>query len=132
MPFKWTLITASHSSSVILTSMRSRRIPALFTKTSSFPKVLMAWSIMFFAPSKLLTSSPFTIASPPIAVISSATAWAGDGSDPTPFTVPPRSLTTIFAPALASWRACCRPSPRAAPVTTATRPSHNLAIRYPF
>ena len=36
-------MTASHSSTVMLTSIRSRRIPALQTRTSSPPKVSTAW-----------------------------------------------------------------------------------------
>ena len=41
-PFRWTWITASHSSSVMLTSTRSRRIPALFTRTWRSPKASTA------------------------------------------------------------------------------------------
>ena len=42
VPRRWTRMTASHSSMVMLTSMRSRRMPALLTKTSMVPKVSMA------------------------------------------------------------------------------------------
>jgi len=42
VPRRCTLMTASHSSMVMLTSMRSRRMPALFTSTSIVPKVSMA------------------------------------------------------------------------------------------
>ena len=41
-PFRWTWMTASHSSSVMLTSPRSRRMPALFTSTSSPPNASTA------------------------------------------------------------------------------------------
>ena len=58
------------------------------------------------APSKLLTSSPLTMASPPPALISSATCCAGETSAPLPSTPAPRSFTTILAPALANCSAC--------------------------
>ena len=67
-------MTASHSSSVILTSMRSRRMPAFNTSASSFPKVEMAWSTMRLAPFQSETSSPLATASPPLALISFTTA----------------------------------------------------------
>ena len=37
VPFRWTAITASHSASVMFTSIRSRRIPALLITTSRRP-----------------------------------------------------------------------------------------------
>ena len=40
----------------------------------------------------------FATASPPAAVISSATAWAGPAEAPAPSRAPPRSLTTTLAP----------------------------------
>ena len=36
-PRRWVRITPSQSSSVMFTSIRSRRMPALFTSTSSWP-----------------------------------------------------------------------------------------------
>ena len=48
---------ASHSSGDMFTSIRSRRIPALFTSTCRSPKVSTAWRIMCSAPSKSDTSS---------------------------------------------------------------------------
>ena len=47
-----------------------------------------------------------------------------------PSTPAPRSFTTTLAPCLARPRACSRPTPRAAPVTSATLPSHKRAIYY--
>src|SRR5215510_11501278 len=38
VPFRWTASTASHSSSLMLKIMRSRRIPAQVTRTSILPK----------------------------------------------------------------------------------------------
>jgi hypothetical protein len=66
-------MTASHSSSVMLTSMRSRRMPAFSIRASSLPKVEIAWSIMRLAPFQSDTSSPLATASPPLALISFTT-----------------------------------------------------------
>src|ERR1700722_9611345 len=79
------------------------------------------------APSGVDTSSPLTTAWPPLATISSTTCWAAETDAPLPSTSPPRSLTTTWAPWRASSRACPRPIPRPAPVTTATRPSQICA-----
>src|SRR3954468_14779602 len=68
-------------------------------------------------------SSVLATASPPAATISPTTCWAGPVEAPSPLTVPPRSLTTTFAPSAASVIASARPMPPPAPVTTATRPS---------
>src|ERR1700759_858158 len=112
----------------MFTSMRSRRMPAFSTTASSLPKAETAWSIMRLAPFQSETSSPLATASPPIALISLTTCWAGPTSLPLPARSPPRSFTTTLAPCSASIRQCSRPTPRAPPVTIATRPSHNLAI----
>src|SRR5688572_17195249 len=121
-------MTASQSASGMEKTMRSRRMPALLIKMSSVPNASTAWSIMRLAPLKSLTSSPLTMASPPMPAISAATCCAGVRSAPVPSGSPPRSLTTTLAPWLASMSACSRPMPRPAPVTTATRPSHSFAI----
>jgi hypothetical protein len=42
VPFGWTEMTASHPDSDIDVSMRSRKIPALLTNTSSLPKISTA------------------------------------------------------------------------------------------
>ena len=75
-------MTASQSGSVIVTIIRSRRMPALFTTTSSPPNVSVAWPISRCAPAQVEMSSVFATASPPAAVISSATAWAGPDDEP--------------------------------------------------
>ena len=54
-------------------------------------------------------------------MISSATSCAGPASVPVPSQLPPKSLTTTFAPCAPSERAYSRPSPRQPPVTTVTR-----------
>src|SRR3984957_165366 len=102
------------------TSMRSRRMPALFTTTWRSPKAETAWSTIALAPSKELTLSVLATAWPPAAVISSTTDCAAEMSAPEPSTAPPRSLTTTLAPREANRRACSRPMPRPAPVMIAT------------
>src|SRR2546423_6201026 len=116
-------MTASHSSSVMLTSTRSRRMPALFTKTCRSPNASMAALTSCCPPSQSATLSALAIASPPMALISSTTCWAGVRSSPVPSMAPPRSLTTTLAPSWANKSACSRPMPRPAPVMMATRPS---------
>src|SRR3954469_11855212 len=123
-PFRCTAITASNSSSLVLANIRSRTMPALFTRTSSPPKVSTAVAIRPSAWSQSATLAPLVTASPPAAEISSTTPCAalpppaGEPSRP-----PPMSLTTTRAPAAANARACARPMPPPAPVTMTTRPS---------
>src|SRR5439155_11348930 len=122
-PFRCTATTASHSSSVMLKIMRSRRMPAQQTTMWRSPKRARAASTIDWPPAIVATLSAFAIASPPRASISLTTACAAalDGSRPS--TVTPKSLTTTLAPARASPRATPRPIPLPAPVTTATFPS---------
>jgi hypothetical protein len=112
----------------MFTSMRSRRMPALLTSTSSRPKVAIACSIMRAAPAKSLTSSPLAIASPPAAAISATTSCAGPDDAPLPSRAPPRSFTTTLAPCAANISAYSRPMPRPAPVMITTRPSQSFAM----
>src|SRR5579862_1781241 len=128
VPRRWTLITASHSSSVMLTIMRSRRMPALLTRTSRPPNVSTAWWTMRAAPAQSATSSVLATASPPASAIDAATSRAGPPSAPVPSRAPPRSLTTTRAPWAASISAWSRPIPRPAPVTMHTRPSRERPI----
>src|SRR3954453_22098246 len=128
VPRRCTAITASHSAGSMLTSIRSRRIPALLTSTSRRPKLSMARWTIAPAASKSDTSPPSTTASPPAATISSTTSCAGEASAPSPVTSAPRSLTTTLAPCRASDSACSRPIPRPAPVISATRSSRSSAI----
>ena len=65
-PCRCTRTTSSHSASVMLVSMRSRRMPALFTSTCRSPNVSMAVWISRWAPSQSATSSVFATASPPV------------------------------------------------------------------
>ena len=73
-------MTESHSSSVMLKLILSRRIPALFTRTSRPPKVVdgLVDDGLGRRPSDEM-SSVFAAAFPPAAVISSTTCCAGPG-----------------------------------------------------
>src|SRR5262249_57357151 len=53
---------------------------------------------------------------------------AGVSEPPVPSRAPPKSLTTTFAPRLASPSAWARPRPLPAPVTIATRPSNLIVM----
>ena len=119
----WTSITASHSPSVMFTTTRSLRIPALLTNTCRSPNASTAAFTIRWAPSQSVTESLLATASPPISRISCAVSSAGPVSSPEPSTPPPRSLTTILAPSDAMSNACSRPIPRPAPVMITTRPS---------
>src|SRR5215831_8033402 len=128
VPRRWTRMTPSQSSGVMLTSMRSRRMPALATTTSSRPNASSAVCTRRRAPSQSAQSSALGTATPPAPWISSTTASAGPADPPLPSTAPPRSLTTTRAPCAASAIAWARPNPRPPPVTTATRPSQSPLI----
>src|SRR5579875_183992 len=128
VPFRWTLMTASHSSSDMLKIMRSRRMPALLTTTSRRPKASIAVSTTRREPSQSETSSALATASPSIWRISAATSSATEPFRSVPSTLEPTSLTTTLAPWRANSMASPRPIPRPAPVTTTTRPSQNSVM----
>src|SRR5437660_11133689 len=107
----------------MLTRTRSRRMPALLTRTWRPPKASTAALMSRWPASQSATLSALAMASPPMALTSSTTCWAGVRSSPEPSMAPPRSLTTILAPSLANSSACSRPMPRPDPVMMATRPS---------
>src|SRR5947208_1518225 len=123
VPRRWTRITSSHSSGSMLKSIRSRRMPALLTSTSSRPNESSAVWTRRRAPSQSDTSSVLATAAPPMAWISSTTSAAGTWELPDPSRAPPRSFTTTRAPWRANSSAWARPMPRPAPVTMTTRPS---------
>ena len=132
VPLRWTAITSSHSSSVMLKIIRSRRIPAAVTTMSSPPNSSMAcWT----RPSPVaisVTDRVLATASPPAARIAAAVSSAGPVDSPLPSTAPPMSLTTTFAPISPSCSATALPIPLPAPVTIATRPSSRSAISRSF
>src|SRR5579862_5823250 len=123
VPFRWTRMTASHSSSCMLTIIRSRTMPALLTSVSRRPHWATAEEIRWPAPSKEPTSSPLAMASPPRDRMMSTTSPAGPVEPPCPSSSAPTSLTTTRAPWRANSRAWARPIPRPAPVMITTRPS---------
>ena len=65
---------------------------------------MVSLTIFFTSPSEQ-TFAPFAMASPLAASISLTTASAADKDPPEPSTVPPKSLTTTFAPLLANSKA---------------------------
>ena len=68
---------ASHSSSVMLWTMRSRRMPAGLAIACRPPKVSIACCTMRFTAARSVTLSVLAMASPPAALISSTTSCAG-------------------------------------------------------
>ena len=65
---------ASHSGSLMLASIRSRKKPALHTSVSKRPQVSTAWAIMASAWPQSATSAALASASPPMARISATTS----------------------------------------------------------
>src|SRR5687767_9543709 len=110
----------------MLTTRRSRRMPALLTTMSTSPNTSTVESMRCLAASKSAMSSPLATAWPPAATISATTDSAGvrpSPPSPEPSCGPPVSFTTTAAPSLANSRAWSRPRPRPAPVMIAVRPS---------
>src|SRR5258707_4057286 len=103
-------------------------MPALAQSRSTLPHSLVARCTIALTCSKLETSAPSAIATPPDLRISSTTVSAGVSDPPVPSRAPPKSLTTTLAPRAASPSACARPRPLPAPVTTATRPSNLIVM----
>src|ERR1700682_1150322 len=103
-------------------------MPALAQSRSTLPHFSVALATIALTCSKFETSAASAIASPPVLRISSTTVSAAVSDPPVPSRAPPKSLTTTFAPRLASPSACARPSPLPAPVTMATRPSNLIVM----
>ena len=89
VPFRWTAITSSHSCSVMLKTIRSLRIPAQVTTTSSLPKFSMAVCTICSPPSMVDTDSKHATAVPPAWRISETTPSAREWSAPLPSTLTP-------------------------------------------
>src|ERR1051326_3386154 len=122
-PVRWTSMTACQSSGNMLWNILSRRMPAALNTMCSPPKVSRACCTICRQSSNFATEPKLATASPPAALISSAVACAGLVSPPSPAPPTPGSTTTILAPSLAISLATSAPTPRAAPVQIATRPS---------
>ena len=88
-------MTASHSSSDMLNSMRSRRIPAIATTPSIRPQRSTPAPMIFSPPSSVVTLSATATASPPPASISATRA----------------SATSLFGSAPPGQRRCRPPPP---------------------
>src|SRR6056297_2324872 len=98
-------------------------MPALFTTRSSPPNVSIAVSTIVCTPVHSLTDSGEPTACPPAARMLPATSSATLAFSASPVRVTPISLTTTFAPSLASPSAMAFPTPWPAPVTIAVLPS---------
>src|SRR4051794_7249399 len=99
VPLRWTATTASNSSSVMETSIRSRTIPALLTTTSSRPNRATVFSTSACVPAQSVTEVASAVAVPPAATISSTTPSAGRSPPASPCRPAPTSLTTTPPPA---------------------------------
>ena len=75
-PFRWVSMTASHSSSDMLNSIRSRRMPAIATTPSIRPHRSTPAPTIFSPPARVVTLSATATASPPAASISATSASA--------------------------------------------------------
>ena len=131
-PLRWTSSTSCQSLWLMRWKIASRRMPALFTRMSTRPKVstaVLTIASAFFASE---IDSVEAIASPPAFLISSTTSCAGPASVPAPCRLAPMSQATTLAPSCARPSAMPRPIPRAAPVTIATfpetMPAHVLCL----
>ncbi len=128
-PFRCDFTESSHSSSVMLKIIRSRRMPCAQTRMSSLPQRSSAVRTSPSATSISETSPMAATASPPAAVISSTTALTRLGSIPIrPSTSAPVSATMTLAPCSAKMRQIQEPMPPAPPVTIAVLPSRCFAI----
>ena len=127
-PFRWVSMTASHSSSDMLNSIRSRRMPATATTPSIRPHRSMPAPMIRSPPARVVTLSATATASPPAALISATTASATSLFGSSPAIDTPMSATTTLAPSAAAARATARPMPPPAPVMATTLPSRNAVI----
>ncbi len=110
-PLRWVAITASHSSSDMLKSIRSRRMPATATTPSIRPHRSTAVFTMRSPPAMVLTSWATATASPPALSISFTTASATSLVGSSPARPTPMSATTTLAPSAAHASAQARPMP---------------------
>ena len=123
-PRRWTLMTASHSSTDMLNTIRSRRIPALFTTTSSRPQVSSAGAMSDCGALRL--GDVLEVRRPPRrrrAVISSTTCDAGAVVRPGPVPLAAEVVDHDPGALLGEQQRLAAADPRPAPVMTATLPS---------
>src|SRR6202521_4996675 len=116
-------ITRSSSSSVVSSNGFGMAVPALFTSTSSRPKVATAFSTAPLTASTLAASAWIATAFPPASSIALTTAEAALASF--------AYVIATFAPSAARRFAIAAPMPREPPVTKATRFA-NFDIKSPL
>jgi hypothetical protein len=121
-------MTSSHSSSLMLNSMRSRRIPAMQTTPSIDPQASTAVCTTSRPPSIVETSPATAMAVPPAASISATTFSATSLVGLEPSMATPWSATTTLAPWSAQARATARPIPPPPPVIAMFLPSSMRAM----
>src|SRR6266852_5253162 len=109
-------ITRSISSSVVVSKVFGMAVPALFTSTSSRPKVATVFSTAPLTASTSAASAWIAIAFPPSRSIAFTTAEAALASF--------AYVIATLAPSAARRLAIAAPMPREPPVTTATLPAN--------
>src|SRR6266404_5818645 len=109
-------ITRSISSSVVVSKVFGIAVPALFTSTSSRPKVATVFSTAPLTASTSAASAWIAIAFPPSSSIAFTTADAALASF--------AYVIATLAPSAARRLAIAAPMPREPPVTTATLPAN--------
>src|SRR5215510_177500 len=112
-PLACTSICASHTATVVSSTVNRAPVPALLTRTCSLPKVAMVVWMTSCHSSSLVTSCRTNKASPPIARICSAVL------KPISSLI---SVNTTLAPSWAKSRAAAPPKPMSCPSTPAAAP----------
>src|SRR5262249_34792876 len=112
-PLACTSICASHTATVVSSTVNRAPVPALLTRTCSLPKVAMVVWITSCHSSSLVTSCRTNKASPPLARICSAVL------KPISALI---SVNTTLAPSRAKSRAAAPPKPMSCPSTPAAAP----------
>src|SRR6185437_695139 len=111
-PLTLIAITLSHSSDVIsCVGLFTPAIPALFTKISILPNLLLIFEITLFTSSSLVVSMCQNSAAPPAALILATNACPS---------LSLISVTATLAPCLANSKQDASPMPKEPPVTIAT------------
>ena len=109
-------MTASHSSSVMLKIIRSRRMPALLTTMSIRPKWSSAVSDdAWRRPPSWSPIRPLGTRLPASRLDLAGDVLGGDAAPPLPSAAAARSFTTTRAPCFAMRSAISRPMPRPRP-----------------
>src|SRR6266851_640988 len=118
-PFTFTIITRSHSSSVMLSTVETCSAPALFTSTFSRPNCLTVSRTARSTSLSRVTSHSTAEALPPSFFTSPVTARSFSGRRPAKATL---------APSRANARAIARPIPVPPPLISATFPESRVTL----